>query len=106
MVVTFEMKQLPSFCKTDAGLPMTLDIIGKGMDPIAFTISGMSKLKINVKCETAGQWIIIDNSTIPGMSAPTMGDELNFSLVATDGAIFQYTASGFEGTLDFSLIEE
>jgi hypothetical protein len=105
MAVQFEMKQLPPLCKSEVGLPMTLGITGKGMDPISFTINGMAQLKINVLCDVGGgQWVKIDN--IPGMSGPKMGDGLNFSLPANDGAVYQYKASGFNGSIDFSLVEE
>ena len=104
--VRFELQGLPPFCKADAGAPLTLDITGTGMDPITFSIKGMAQLKIKILCEAGGQWVKADTNLIPEMAAPSIGDDLTFSLPANDGAVYQVTVGGYPGSVDFSLLEE
>lgn len=89
---------------------MILDITGKGLDPIVFTVSGLGKMSFVIECQMGGQWVKIDSSkmpgAVPGYSVPTWGNSVNFSLPASDGAFYSLKADGYDGFIDFTLVGE
>jgi hypothetical protein len=106
LTAQFELNGLPAFCKSDAGAPMKLNISGKGMDPIQFSIGGMANIQIKIRCEAGGQWVEADSSQFPQLQGFTPGDSVEFSLAAKDGEVYQFKAPGYDGSLDFTLLEE
>ena len=110
MTVKFGMRSLPPGCQSSVGAPMILDIVGKGLDPIAFTVSGLGKMSFVIECQMGGQWVKIDSSkmpgAVPGYSVPTWGNSVNFSLPASDGAFYSLKADGYDGFIDFTLVGE
>jgi hypothetical protein len=110
MTVKFGMRSLPPGCQSSVGAPMILDIVGKGLDPIAFTVSGLGKANFVIECQIGGQTVKIDSSKMPGAapgySVPTFGSSVNFSLPASDGAFYSLKADGYDGFIDFTLVGE
>jgi hypothetical protein len=102
MAVEFVFHELPPDCKADAGIPMSLEVTGTGMDPVKFTVNGISSMNAKIRCESGGQWVQMDYPA----QMPSQGEPLQFSLSPKSGEKYSLTAPGLTGTLDFVLSEE